>query len=185
LKIPDNYAKLLISGISDPYYLAYHLGKFNIYLQHFRLLETGSKATSPVFAVVRYEDEEDINGFITEFGLEAKVRRVFKSGKYFTEDNVNMQRNFLWRTAENLLGLLHGKTLSIKCKDPAIRKRFFDVLEEANKKNQFGCKFDYDHYDVEVEIRPYTVKGNLWLIVTTSDTECWRNIDISDRHATG
>jgi len=166
LKIPSNYAKLLISGVSDPYYLAYRLGKFNIYLQQFRLLETGSKANAPAFATVRYAKEEDLNNFMNELSLEAKVRRVFKTGKYFREGNVNTQKNFLWRTAENLLGLLPRKTFRVICKDADLRKLFFNVLTEANEKNKFGCKFDYDNYDLEVELRPYKVKGRLWLFVT-------------------
>jgi len=130
------------------------------------LLETGSKANAPAFATVRYAKERDLDNFINELGLEAKVRRVFKAGKYFRESNVNMQKNFLWRTAENLLGLLPGKTLRVMCKDADLRKLFFDVLTEANEKNKFGCTFDYDNYDLEVELRPYKVKGHLWLIVT-------------------
>jgi len=165
LEIPKNYGKLLISGVSDPYYLAYRLGKFNIYLQLFRRIETEPKPRVPVLVTVRYEKEEDLVAFIDELSKEAHVRRVFKSGKYFRKDQVNMHKNFLFRVADNLLGLTKGKIIKIKCKDSELRKLFFEVLKEANQKGGFGCTFDYDQYDLEVELRSYNVKNHLWLVV--------------------
>ncbi len=167
-EIPKNHAKLLVL-CEDMRYLAYKLGKYNIYLEHFKMLQTQKNACagSPSIVKIRFEKSQDIADFIKNEASTIKAWRVFKSAGWIKTPKTF---GFPHRCASNLLTLFPGKVLRIKGSNTKIRNEFYNICVEFNNKlpKEKQVSFDYDKYDAEIIIKDYTTQdGKHWLIVAT------------------
>jgi len=165
-KIPKRISKLLIPNLADVNNLSYQLGRQDIYLEKLKPIHTNNKNehTIPKIAVVRYHRSKDITSFIEHSGIFAL--RIFKSG-IFRQGRERKTKAFFYTLANNLLALSKGHTLRIKSKCPDLQKELYDICVAVEKEKAFGVTFDYDIYDVKVEIREYKEAKRTWIVVTT------------------
>lgn len=163
LKLPRNLGKLLVFNLKDRNYLAYKLGQYGIYLERIRNIETVKDSLCPKLVVVRYSNNSEIYEFIKDSGLQ--VQRVFKSA-VFPKDKVR-NKGLFYSTANNLLALVKGKTLRILSKERDLQEEFYKILLEVNEEKKFNCKFDFDIFDVLVEVKKYTTPKRIWIIIVT------------------
>jgi len=166
MKIPKEHAKILVL-CEDSRYLAYKLGKYNIYLEHFELLGTqkNRSAGSPTIVKIRFVNSKDIVDFIKKEEDTIRAWRIFKSAGWTKKP---MTIGFLYRSADNFIGLFPGKTLRVKGSNLELRKQFYDICVKVNTKlsKDLQVKFDYDEYDAEVDIRDYiTQNGKYWIVI--------------------
>lgn len=155
----------MISNLADEQYLAYQLGKQDIYLERIKSIKTSKdRKLTPRIAVIRYHRDSDITSFIKLSGIQAL--RIFKTA-IFRKGRERKTKAFFYATANNLLALSKGLTLRIKSKVPELQKEFYDICVKVEKEKDFGTKFDYDNYDVKVEIKEYKEQERTWILVTT------------------
>jgi len=161
-RLPKRLAKLLVFSVDDHYELAYELGKHDIALQQYRVIKTNENVhLNPKMAVIRYNKDEDIRAFIEKSGI--KAFRIFKKGRF----RKAKFKSFLYSTANNLLGLTKGGTIRIWSKDEKLQKKFYDVCLRVNAEQKFNVTFDYDKYDVSVQLRLYNEPDAVWVFVLT------------------
>jgi len=164
-EIPKQHGKLLVL-CEDQSYLAYKLGKYNIYIEHFRMLQTQKNmcAGSPSIVRIRFKKKQDIVDFIENEASTIKAWRVFKAVGWA---KIPKTRGFQYRCAGNFLGLFPGKTLRIKSSNVFLRNAFYAICEELNKKlpKEKRVSFDYDKYDAELILKDYITRDKKYWIV--------------------
>lgn len=163
-KLPPNMGKLLVYGALDENYLAYELGKNGIYLDHVDRVETtNDERLIPKIAIVRYPRDLDMDNFITTTTLQ--VLRIFKHA-VFTK--TVRTKAFFYSVANNLLGLAAGHVIRVKSNSMKLRDELYKIFETVNKEGKFNCAFDYDDYEVVVDLKVYIAGPKTYMIVTTS-----------------
>lgn len=162
-KLPGKLGKLLVYGVTDDNYLAFQLGKEGIYLARTTpIVTTDDPRLQPKIAVIRYENHEDVYSFLSKTDILSF--RVFKVATFKTKART---RAFFYTIANNILGLAKGKVIRIKSKHPKLRKELYDIAVIVNTEGNFGCSFDYDEYDVVLELRKFKEEGRTWFVITT------------------
>lgn len=153
-EVPGKVTKLLVYCI-DPRIIAYELGKYGVFLEHYRVIRTKPKPQycDPVLVTVRYDTIEDVLSFIQTSQLRAI--RLFKTARY----KYKVPVGFLFGTARNLLGLLNNKhgsvTIKISSHDRKIRDQFYNIALEINEEFSYGHRFDFDEYDIDFVLKEY------------------------------
>jgi len=153
--IPTKKVAKFIIYSNNPNEVYYELGKKELYVHKIKMLTEASDKKNPYAVMVVTDKEKNIEKFIQQTDLRAM--RLFKtcifSGKYNKPPT-----KFVYTACRNLLGLLHGKTINVKCNDKDLQDMFYKVMVEINDEFNYGCKFDYDDYDVTFVIKPIKMK---------------------------
>jgi len=107
-------------------------------------------------------------------GTALQVQRIFKHAVF---KNRERTKAFFYAVAANLLGLVGGHVLRIKSKHPKLRKELYEIFVKVNKERAEAAKnegkevrsavFDFDHWDVCVELKKYIAGEKAYFIVTT------------------
>lgn len=163
--MPRKLGKLLVYGVTDDNYLAFQLGKVGIYLARtIPIVTTDNPRLRPKVAIIRYDNHEDVYKFLKSTDIFSF--RIFKVAVFKTKART---RAFFYTIANNILGLAKGKVIRIKSRHPKLRKELYNISVIVNKEGNFGCSFDYDVYDVVLELRKFTdSEGKAWFVVTTT-----------------
>jgi len=128
----------------------YELGRYGLYVHKIKMLTEVSDKHNPYAVMAITDNDKNIERFIQ--GTDLKAIRLFKtvmfSGKYNKPPT-----KFVYTACRNLVGLLHGKTIRVESNDKDIQDIFYKVCVEINDEFNFGCKFDFDVYDVAFVIK--------------------------------
>ena len=159
---PKEVTKLLLFGIVNKNYLMYLLGKHNIYAETIREIKVDKEnLNNPFIAKVHFEKDSDVTEFLAK--EEIKGYRIFKSAKF--KHSPTKPKALFGYTAMNILGLLKGHTIRIKSGNKDYRKWFYECCVEDNKKYKLGVNFDFETYDVEVEIKEYKASDYTFIVI--------------------
>lgn len=165
MNIPKKVTKILLFGIMDKNYLMYLLGKHGIYAETIREIKVDMKLekslNNPFIAKVHFEKDSDITKFFKKEGIEGS--RIFKSAKF--KNKPSKPKALFGATAMNLLGLIKGHTVRVKSKNKEYQKWFYECCVADNQKHNFGVKFDFDKYDIEVNIKEYEAKDYTFIVI--------------------
>lgn len=168
MKEPKEVTKLLLFGIVNKNYLLYLLGKHNIYVETIREIDVDKeKLNNPFIAKIHFEKDSDITEFFKKEGI--KGYRIFKSAKF--KNKPAKPKALFGATAMNVLGLIKGQTLRIKSGNKEYRKWFYECCVEDNRKHKLGVKFDFDKYDVEIEIKEYKASDYTFIVILANGLE--------------
>ena len=166
--LPRNFGKLLVFNVLGDNELAFALGKMGIYLVSTVPIKTmsqkaeGAKAKQMI-ANIRYDDNSMVEYFMKTSGIQSK--RIFK---YAGFTNLVRTRALFYASALNLLNLCEGKIIRIKSKHRDLRDEFYKIALEVKKESKLNVEFDYDAYDVELEINRYKTPKKVYIILTTT-----------------
>jgi hypothetical protein len=165
MKKPKEVTKILLFGIVDKNYLMYLLGKHNIYAETIREIRVDKETLNNPFIVkIYFEKDSDVTEFFEKEGI--KGYRVFKSAKFKTKTSKPTKPKALFgATAMNILGLLRGHTIRIKSENKEYRKWFYECCVEDNKKHKMGVNFDFEMYDVEIDIKEYKASDYTFIVI--------------------
>jgi len=115
-----------------------------------------------MMAVIRYNADKDIYCFLKNTDILSF--RIFKHAIFKTKART---KAFFYSVANNILGLAKGKVLRIKSKHQKLRKELYDIAVKVNEEGKFECSFDYDKYDLLLELKKFNTKDKTWFVVTT------------------
>jgi len=162
MKKPKEVTKLLLFGIVDKNYLMYLLGTHNIYVETIREIQVDKEElNNPSIAKIHFEKDSDVTEFLEKEGI--KGYRIFKSAKF--KNKPTKPKALFGATAMNVLGLLRGHTIRIKSENKEYRKVFYDCCVADNKKYKLGVKFDFEIYDVEIDIKEYKASDYTFIVI--------------------
>lgn len=155
----------MLFGVVDKNYLMYQLGKHNIYAETIREINVDKiqNLNNPFIVKVHFEKDKDVTKFFEKEGI--KGYRIFKSAKF--KNKPSKPKALFGATAMNILGLLRGRTIRIKSENKEYRKWFYECCVEDNKKHNLGVKFDFEKYDVEVDIKEYKASDYTFIVILT------------------
>jgi hypothetical protein len=162
MKKPKKVTKLLLFGIADKNYLLYLLGKHNIYVEAIREINVDKeRLNNPFITKIFFEKESDITKFFEKEGINGY--RIFKSAKF--KNKPTKPKALFGATAMNILGLLRGHTIRIKSENKEYRKWFYDCCVADNAKHKLGVRFDFEIYDVEIDIKEYKASDYTFIVI--------------------
>jgi hypothetical protein len=160
----NDLTKLLVF-CKDVNYLAYQLGKYDIYLDRIKTIQThvADSIMIPRVATVFFDRLKDVQVYLKYSPI--RSHRIFKHAKYPTKKP--RSRNLFYNSAKNLLSLAKGKTIRIKSQDRNFQKTFYEICLEMNQELGTNCIFDYDGYNILVDIKKYVEfdKQFTWIII--------------------
>lgn len=144
-------------------YLIYLFGRWDIFLVDLHPIRSNI-----AIATVLYRDQRKLDALrheINQYDPRVEVRQIFKTYRAKTYSKKRV-RAFLGILAANLLGLMHGKTICIRTLDGnhELRSLAYATFTEINKGEQYGCQFDYDVYDLRLDLKEYANDSSYWLI---------------------
>lgn len=150
-------SKILITQNFNLNYVLFLLGQYNIYVHKIMSIVTDPKKPEseyPHILEVKTPDADNVQDFILSESS-FKAYKIFKHGNDMKDlgDSVGLAAN----TMKNLLNLfIAPKVFCISCKDPELKKQFYDLGIKVNKEDNLGHLFDYEVYDYKVIIKKYT-----------------------------
>lgn len=166
-RIPQSITKLLIVGVHNFNELAFELGKKNLYLQSMIPIEVSENVVmQPHIVTVRYFTREELNNFIDNSVY--NVKRIFKHAIYTAKVK---EKALLYSSAKNLLHIINGRTLRIDSKDKNLRQYFYEIAQEVNKKEKTNVKFDFDEYDVKIDLQQHVAPNGVFIILTINNID--------------
>jgi hypothetical protein len=149
-------SKILFTENTNPRYMAYLLGKHNIYAHAMHPIITSlekSLYSQPHLVDVRAEAQNSVQKFILA-EKQFKAYKVFKHGDHFyeLEDSIGLIAN----TVKNVLHFFdEPKTFYIDCKHAALRKQFYEMATRINADDEVGHSFDFETYDYKLLVKSY------------------------------
>jgi len=152
-------AKFLIYS-NDVNEIYYELGKRELFVNKIKMLTELSDKKNPFAVMVITDKEKNLTKFIQDTDLRAI--RLFKTCIYKKKFK-KPPTKFVYTTCRNLVGLLHGKTVRVESNDKDLQDMFYKVMVEINDEFNFGCKFDFDKYDVAFVIKTIKMKKRVFL----------------------
>lgn len=163
-------------------YLFYKLGQYGIYVESIKpvsetfpsgnsrfMITTRNRGAErkPHIVVVRAPDHKTICDFITNEKF-FQAFKIFKHGNDFN-DIGDSARSLAANSVMNMMGLYPGKTFYIVEGNRRARplvKLFYDMAVDLNEREGLGCKFDYDNYDLVLELRAYERENGKFSIIS-------------------
>lgn len=142
----------------------YLLGKHDIYAETIREIKVDKENfNNPFIVKVHFAKDKDVTKFFEKEGI--KGYRIFKSAKF--KNKPSKPKALFGATAMNILGLLRERTIRIKSENKEYRKWFYECCVEDNKKHNLGVKFDFEKYDVEIDIKEYKATDYTFIVILT------------------
>ena len=166
--LPKHFGKLLVFNVLETNELAFELGKLGMYLISTVPIKTmtqkkGYVRARQMIANIRYDDSSTVEQFVKTNRIQSK--RIFKYAGFV---NLARTRALFYASALNLLNLCEGKIIRIKSKHTDLRDEFYKIALEVKKESKLNVEFDYDVYDVELEINRYKTPKKVYIILTTT-----------------
>jgi len=157
MKPINKIAKFLVYA-KNPNEIYFEFGKRGIYVETLKKIKsTKDRESSRYMYIARVitDSEDNIKDFMKNTDL--KFFRSFKTGLVKLNNKTPIPLKFGLSTAKNLCGIAKGKTIRIKSKDTGIQNAFYEMLKKVNNEFNFGCKFDFDKYDIMFGIKPIQI----------------------------
>ena len=160
-------------------YIVYLFGRWDVFL-----MDLCPIRPNIAIASVLYNNQRSLDTLrceISKYEPHIEVRQIFKTyrARTYSEKRV---RAFLGTLAANLLGLMHGKTICIRTLDGnhELRNLAYRIFTEVNGEEKYGCQFNYDTYDLRLDLKEYADDSSYWLIALVDPKTPFPNRRIPD-----
>lgn len=153
---PTKKATAMLIYSNDPNEIYFECGKAGLYVHKMRMMVEYPSKINPYYVIVKTDNEKNLTKFIEKTDLQAI--RLFKTCVH-SKKYKKPPTKFVYSTSRNLVGLLNGKTIRVRSTDKDLQDLFYKVLTEINKEFSYGCKFDFDKFDVTFVIKEIKTKN--------------------------
>ena len=158
--IPTNRVAKFLVYANNKNEIYYEFGRHNIYVDAVKLLKKLQDSDIYIVKVI-FDKDEYLDHFLS--GSDLRYIRSFKTG---LTRNGKIPLKFGLTVSKNLCGLLKGQTIRVKSKDKVMQKNFYNMLSSVNDEFAFGCKFDFDAYDVTFDVKPIKLDNGKTMLFT-------------------
>jgi hypothetical protein len=151
-------SKILVTANANFNYLAFKLGRRDIYIYNVKTLETDPNKNAlalPMLVETRSKRTVDTQLFVVE-EKQFKAYKIFKHGNGFLKDKdvVGLAAN----TMKNVLNMFNSpKTFYIDSDSKDLRDIFYNIGVRINEEDQTGHNFDFEIYDYRLIIKKYNI----------------------------